>query len=194
MSDTSPSRKGIWQALSSPSQRYSLLALIGAGFIPGMLFLGGFNIGMDATNTMEFCISCHEMQSNYQEYKKTIHYTNLAGVRATCADCHVPKDEPHKILRKIQAAKDIWGTLTGSIDTKEKFEAKRLEMAKHEWERMKASDSQECRNCHQYEAMNLGIQDKSAKKKHEQASLAGSEKTCIDCHQGIAHNLPEIIE
>ena len=147
---------------------------------------------MEATNSLEFCISCHEMRDTvYQEYKKTIHYSNRTGVRAICSDCHVPKDWIHKVQRKIQATGELWGKMTGSIDTPVKFEAKRLELAKHEWARMKNSDSRECRNCHSYEGMNSEIQDEIARKKHIQAAKPGSGKTCIDCHRGIAHNLPE---
>ncbi|MDP1636362.1 MAG: NapC/NirT family cytochrome c [Gallionellaceae bacterium] len=181
-----------WRVLRSPTARYSLLTLLGVGFISGIIFWGGFNTGMEATNKLEFCISCHEMRDNvYQEYKKTIHYSNRTGVRAICSDCHVPKDWVHKIKRKIQASGEVWGKLTGTIDTKEKFEAKRLELAQHEWARMKASDSRECRNCHSYEGMDVEVQDPSAKTKHAQAAKPDSGKTCIDCHKGIAHELPE---
>lgn len=181
-----------WQALRSPSAKYSLLTLLGGGFVAGIIFWGGFNTAMEATNKMEFCISCHEMKDNvYQEYKKTIHYSNRTGVRAVCSDCHVPKDWVHKIQRKIQASGEVWGKLTGTIDTREKFQAKRLELAKHEWARMKGSDSRECRNCHSYEGMDLEKQDKSAQKKHVLAAKVDSGKTCIDCHKGIAHEMPK---
>ncbi len=97
-------KPGLWQTLKRPSAKYSLLTLLGGGFIAGILFWGGFNTGMEATNTLEFCIGCHEMRDNvYQEYKKTIHYSNRTGVRAVCSDCHVPKDWTHKMVRKIQA-------------------------------------------------------------------------------------------
>jgi len=184
--------KNWWQVLRSPTARYSMLALLGAGFVAGIIFWGGFNTGMEATNRMEFCISCHEMRDNvYPEYQKSVHYSNRTGVRAICSDCHVPKDWVHKMKRKIQASWELWGKLTGSISTREKFEARRLEMAKSEWARMKASDSRECRNCHSYEGMDAGIQDESAKTKHLQAAKANSGKTCIDCHKGITHELPE---
>ncbi|QSA97435.1 NapC/NirT family cytochrome c [Methylococcus sp. EFPC2] len=193
MSETTPStRNSLWAVLRRPSARYSLISLLGTGFILGILFWGGFNTGMDATNTLEFCISCHEMRDNvYQEYQKTVHYNNRTGVRAVCSDCHVPRDWTHKIVRKLQASGEVWGTLVGTIDTKEKFEAKRAEMAQHEWDRMKRTDSRECRNCHRYDAMDMELQDKTAKKKHGQASAEESGKTCIDCHKGIAHKLPE---
>ncbi|MDD5057404.1 MAG: NapC/NirT family cytochrome c [Sideroxydans sp.] len=181
-----------WGVLRSPTARYSMLALLGVGFFAGIIFWGGFNTGMEATNRLEFCISCHEMRDNvYQEYKKSVHYSNRTGVRAICSDCHVPRDWVHKLKRKIQASAELWGKATGSIDTKEKFEARRLDLARMEWERMKASDSRECRNCHSYEGMNAAIQDESARIKHIQAAKPNSGKTCIDCHRGITHELPE---
>ena len=181
---------GLWSALRKPSAKYSLLGLLTVGFVSGVFFWGGFNTAMEATNTMEFCISCHEMRDNvYQEYKKTIHYSNRTGVRAVCSDCHVPKDWTHKMIRKIQASGEVWGKLMGTIDTKEKFEANRLRLAENEWRRMKAVDSRECRNCHSFEGMDTEKQKLRGAKMHKIAQ--DEKKTCIDCHKGIAHNKPK---
>jgi len=183
--------KNWWQALCSPPARYSLLSLMSFGFVAGVIVWGGFNTGIEATNTTEFCISCHEIRGNvYQEYQKSLHYSNRFGVRTSCSDCHVPKDWIHKMSRKFEASAELWGKLTGSIDTREKFEARRPELAKREWARMRASDSRECRNCHSYEAMNSAIQNKDAQTKHMLAIQPNSGKTCIDCHKGLAHELP----
>ncbi|MDT3669596.1 MAG: NapC/NirT family cytochrome c [Aromatoleum sp.] len=183
-------RGGLWASLRRPSMKYSLGGLLVVGVVLGVVFWGGFNTALEATNTEKFCISCHEMETNvYQEYKKTIHYTNRTGVRATCPDCHVPKDWTHKMIRKVQASKEVWGKLTGTIDTREKFEAKRLQLARNEWKRMKASDSRECRNCHSLESMNTETQKQRARKQHEMAR--DDNMTCIDCHKGIAHQKPE---
>jgi len=183
-------RTGFWAALRRPSAKYSLITLLASGFIAGILFWGGFNTAMEATNTLEFCVSCHEMRDTvYQEYKKTVHYQNRTGVRAICSDCHVPKDWTHKMLRKIKASGEVWGKLTGTIDTMEKFEAKRLELATHEWERMKASDSRECRNCHSFDGMNPAKQQPRAQQPHSKATER--KQTCIDCHKGIAHQKPK---
>lgn len=182
-------KKGWWAKLRSPSAKFSLLTLLGGGFIAGILFWGGFNTGMEATNTLPFCISCHEMRNTvYQEYKQTIHYSNPSGVRAECSDCHVPKDWAHKIVRKVQASKELYGKVMGTIDTVEKFEAKRLTLARREWARMKASDSRECRNCHTLDGMDLDNQKSRAAKQHENARE--QNMTCIDCHKGIAHQKP----
>ena len=176
--------------LRSPSAKYSLLSLLFVGFVGGIVFWGGFNTAMEATNTLEFCISCHEMRDTvYEEYKQTIHYSNRTGVRAVCSDCHVPKDWAHKMARKVKASGEIWGKLAGTIDTPEKFEAKRLELATHEWDRMKKSDSRECRNCHSFDRMDTEKQKNRASKMHKIAQ--SDNKTCIDCHKGIAHKKPK---
>jgi len=192
--NSSPSPSGsliqYWLRLKQPSAKYSLLTLLVVGFVSGIIFWGGFNTAMEATNTLEFCVSCHEMRDTvYQEYKKTIHYSNRTGVRAICSDCHVPKDWVHKIARKIQATNELYGKVMGTIDTPEKFEAKRLHLAENEWKRMKGSDSRECRNCHSFDGMNTEVQKQRARKQHEMALR--DKNTCIDCHKGIAHQKPK---
>ncbi len=179
--------------IRKPSAKYSILAISSVAFFAGIIFWGGFNTGLEMTNSLEFCISCHEMRDNvYAEYKETIHYSNRTGVRAICSDCHVPKDWTHKMIRKSKASFEVLGKLMGSIDTREKFEAKRIELATHEWDRMKATDSRECRNCHSFEAMSPELQKQTPYKKHMKARDEG--KTCIDCHKGIAHHLPKEYE
>ncbi len=167
-----------------------LVALVLAS--SGMLALTGFHQSMDATNNLEFCTACHEMaDNNFQEYKKTVHYQNRTGVRATCPDCHVPHKWTDKIARKMQASKEVWGHLFGTIDTREKFNDHRLELALHEWARFKANDSLECRNCHSAESMDITKQSPRASVAHQRFLFTG-EKTCIDCHKGIAHQLPDM--
>jgi cytochrome c-type protein NapC len=183
-------KRGLWATLRRPSAKYSLIGLLATGFVVGVFFWGGFNTAMEATNTEQFCISCHEMNDNvYQEYKETIHYSNRTGVRAVCSDCHVPKDWTHKMIRKVQASRELYGKLTGTIDTREKFEAKRLQLARREWARMKKADSRECRNCHSLESMDSDKQAQRARRQHERARE--DDSTCIDCHKGIAHHKPE---
>ena len=181
----------IWQGLKKPSVTYSLGILLVVGFVSGIIFWGGFNTAMEMTNNEEFCISCHEMEDNvYQEYKETIHYSNRTGVRATCPDCHVPKEWQHKVVRKIQASNELLHKALGTINTREKFEGKRLELAQHVWKAMKDTDSRECRNCHNFEFMDFTEQGRRAVKAHDKGISAG--KTCIDCHKGIAHELPDM--
>ncbi len=164
-------------------------ATVSAGlvfFSAGIIFWGGFNTAMEATNTLEFCIGCHEMKDNvYKEYTPTIHYSNRTGVRAGCPDCHVPDPWFHKVVRKIKASNEIYHKIMGTVDTPEKFETHRLEMAKRVWKTMKETDSRECRNCHNFESMAPQFQRPRARKQHLDAFETG--QTCIDCHKGIAH-------
>jgi cytochrome c-type protein NapC len=157
-------------------------------FITGILFWGAFNTAMEMTNNEAFCISCHEMEFYvYKEYKQTVHYSNRTGVRATCPDCHVPKEWEHMVVRKIMATNELFHKLIGSIDTPEKFEAKRLVLAEHVWKTMKETDSRECRNCHAFDFMSLSSQKKTSQRAHKRALDAN--RTCIDCHMGVAHKM-----
>ncbi len=183
--------KSLWRILKAPSVRYSLGGLLVGGFIAGIIFWGGFNTAMEMTNNEQFCISCHEMEDNvFEEYKDTIHYANRTGVRATCPDCHVPREWHHKVVRKIQATNELFHKALGTINTREKFEAKRLELAQNVWRAMKSTDSRECRNCHDIDSMDFGEQGRRAVAQHSEALNTG--QTCIDCHKGIAHELPDM--
>jgi len=182
--------KRLWKWFWTPTSRYGWGAIFIVGGVAGVIFWGGFNTFMEHTNTLEFCVSCHEMdQLVYQEYKKTIHYKNRTGVRVICSDCHVPKEWTAKLVRKIKATNELYHKIMGSLNTPEKFEAKRLELAQNVWDSMKASDSRECRNCHSYHAMDFKKQTRRGREKMEKAMKEG--KTCIECHKGIAHKLPE---
>ena len=181
-----------WDTIKKPSTHYSLGFLSFGGFLMGIIFWGGFNTALEFTNEEVFCTGCHEMRENvYQELQTTIHFNNRSGVRAKCSDCHVPHDWTDKIARKMQASKEVFGKIFGTINTREKFEAKRRELAEREWIRLKANDSLECRNCHDFEYMDFTRQSKRASAQHSTA-LASGEKTCIDCHKGIAHQLPDM--
>lgn len=183
--------KGIWRRPTA----WFLLGIPLGGFLmfaAGIIFWGGFNTALDYSNTLWFCTSCHEMDTVYEEYKQSVHYRNESGVRAICPDCHVPKPWGAKVWRKIQASfNELPNTILGTIDTPEKFKAKRLELAENVWKTMKATDSRECRNCHSLETMLLDKQDRSARKKHTLKRKLEKGETCIDCHKGIAHKLPE---
>ena len=164
--------------------------LLGVGIIAGIVFWGGFNTAMEATNSFEFCTSCHEMNVVKEEYLQSPHAHNPSGVPAICSDCHVPKPWGAKLVRKIKATNELFHWALGTIDTPEKFEEHRLELAQNVWRTMDESDSRECRNCHTKDTMVTEKQTPLAKKMHKR--LMSGEATCINCHKGIAHNLPKM--
>lgn len=183
------SLKKVWITLWRPAAKISLGVLTLGGFVAGVIFWGGFNTALEMTNTEKFCISCHSMRDTvYPELKGTIHWENNAGIRATCPDCHVPHNWSDKIARKMQASKEVFGSIVGTIDTPEKFEAKRLELAQHEWKRFAANKSLECKSCHSYDSMKWDEMSPRAQAQMKQAAV--KDQSCIDCHKGIAHHLP----
>lgn len=197
MTSDNDSERRLWARLWRRHGRWWLLGIPVGGllmFIIGAGALGAFNATMHASNSLEFCTSCHEMGSFiYPEYKKSPHFQNQSGVRAICADCHVPKGWFPKLARKIQATfVEVPNHLLGTIGTREKFEAHREELAERVWARMRANNSQSCRNCHSYEAMALQMQGRSASKKHSPEWRERFDDTCIDCHMGVAHELPDV--
>jgi cytochrome c-type protein NapC len=181
--------KGLMAWLRRPPS-CSMLRMLVIGCLGGIVIWGALNTGMEWTNRTEFCLSCHEMTAPFEELKQTVHYKNRSGTTVSCADCHVasskdPVDYARKLTMKVLAARDVLGKITGVVDTPEKFEAHRLTMAKRVWERMEATDSRECRNCHKFETMDPAKQKDRSVVKHEGAVEDG--KTCIECHKGIAH-------
>lgn len=180
----------LWSAFWRPSTKWGLGVLLVGGAIAGAVGWNGFHYALEKTTTMEFCVSCHTMQTNLAEYKKTIHYQNTSGVRAGCPDCHVPKSGWPLYKAKLLAAKDLWGEIAGTIDTPEKYAANRLRMAETVWANMKATDSRECRSCHSFDAMDFAHQKPNASKEMQKAMAGGD--TCISCHKGIAHKLPDM--
>ena len=184
----------IWKVFREryPSRGKALVVLFSFLFV---LFLVGVGLviggaaGLAWTNTESFCISCHEMRDNvYAEFKGTIHDTNRTGVRAICSNCHVPHEPAALIKRKMRASLELWGHITGVVDTKEKFESHREKLAHRVWQRRKETDSLECRNGHHFDAMDPDKQTEKAKARHAKGKSEG--KTCIDCHFGIAHKEP----
>lgn len=180
--------KTFWRRFRQPSNAAVGLVLA-MGFVGGILFWGAFNTGMEATNTEEFCSACHA--PIVDEIRETIHYSNRSGVRAICSDCHVPHPWTDKIVRKVQASKELVAWAFGTISTPEKFRARRGYLANREWQRMKNNDSQECRNCHDFDYMDFSEQGRRGVAQHSTA-LATGEKTCVDCHKGVAHRLPDM--
>jgi cytochrome c-type protein NapC len=182
--------KRLWGFLFSPTSKYSVATLLAGGLVVGVAGVIGFEYALHATSTEEFCTSCHEMADNpAMMLEGTTHFMNESGVRPTCSDCHVPKEFVPKMVRKIQASREVWGAITGKIDTAEKYAAHAPEMKAREIARLKANDSQECRNCHDVKQMDLAQQSKKAQSFHK--VLATGKRTCIDCHAGLTHTPPE---
>lgn len=188
-------KSGRWHKLWRRPRKWYWFGIPAGGFVMfavGIIFWGGFNTAMELSSSVAFCTSCHDMAPVDAEWQQSVHYQNAAGVRATCSDCHVPRAWGPKVMRKTRATlTEVPNWILGTIGTPEKFEAHRAEMAERVWAEMRANDSRECRNCHALETMDLEQQERSARRKHTLERKLEKGETCIDCHQGVAHKLPE---
>ena len=188
--DTGSKRRRQRASRGSVRER-SAWALLFLGAVFGAIGLAGSHYAIEATSSTDFCISCHEMHTNaYAEAEGSAHQFNPSGVAADCADCHIPQALGPKLLRKAQSVREVYGHfVTGVIDTPEKYSKHRVDMATQVWRVMKRTDSRECRECHDVELMMFSGQTAGASSSHK--SAFGLGRTCVDCHQGIAHDLPE---
>jgi cytochrome c-type protein NapC len=165
-----------------------LLGTMLMGTMIGAVGWVGFDRFVAYTSTTEFCLSCHEMKVMQEELSGTAHFKNRSGVGVVCGDCHVPREQPERLIAKFSALDDIYGHLLGVIDTPEKFEMRRMDMAERVWASLRATGSRECRACHSFESMEFDKQSDRPRRKHGEAMKNG--ETCIDCHKGVAHRLP----
>lgn len=180
-----------WRRLTTPSARWSVLALVVIGIVIGAAAIIGTQVMVKVTGTNEFCSNaCHSMQWVAAEWRQSGHGVNRTGVTAGCHDCHIPHAYPQLLFYKAKAGiKDAIGEMRGVIDTKEKFEKERLRMAKSVWSEFKENGSANCRGCHVFDKDVLAKQKDFVQPMHQQV-LSG-EMTCIDCHKGIAHTEPK---
>ncbi|EON3341461.1 NapC/NirT family cytochrome c [Yersinia enterocolitica] len=173
-------------------RRWGWLWILLIGIIIGAALLAGTATVFHKTSDTAFCVSCHTMQQPLAEYQGSVHFQNTKGIRAGCADCHVPHEPLDYLWTKIRAVKDIYGEMVGTINTPEKYEAHKLAMAQSVWKTLKENDSATCRSCHSFDAMDITGQSAEARIQHPVAIKKG--ETCIDCHKGVAHILPDMSE
>lgn len=180
-----------WHRLSTPSARWSVLALVVLGLAMGAVATIGTQVMVAATGTDEFCGgACHSMQWVAKEHKLSVHQVNRTGVQASCHDCHIPHQYPAILWYKAKAGiKDAIGEARGVISTEEKFKKERLRMAKSVWAEYKETNSANCQQCHKLTAAIVAKQKPFVQPLHQQF-LAGSA-TCIDCHKGVGHEAPD---
>lgn len=171
-------------------KRSIIVTLLAIGIGLGWLSLSGARAVLEQSSSTEFCLSCHSMETAYKEYQGSVHFSNAKGIRAECADCHIPNDTLGYAIAKLKFSADIYHEFaSGRIDSDEKYETHRADMASTVWSQLKANDSATCRNCHNETAMELYNQDREARNMHQYA--VDNNQTCIDCHKGVAHLLPK---
>jgi len=182
--------KRAWHRVRTPSTRWSVLALVLLGLVVGAIAVIGTEVMVHVTGTDEFCgAACHSRQWIAKEHRQSIHGENRTGMRATCHDCHIPREYPDLLWYKaVAGTKDVIGELRGIISTEEKFRKERMRMAGEVWTEYKANDSRACRGCHQFSKEVLAKQQEMVRPIH--APVLEGKATCIECHKGVGHIAP----
>jgi nitrate/TMAO reductase-like tetraheme cytochrome c subunit len=180
-----------WRRLSTPSARWSVMALLVVGLLIGAGATIATQVMVTTTGTNEFCGgACHSMQWVAQEYRQSAHHINRTGVSAGCHDCHIPHGYPELLWYKAKAGlHDAIQEARGVISTEEKFKKERLRLAKAVWAEFKANNSENCQHCHSFNAEVVSKQKEFVRPMHQQ--FLSKAATCIDCHKGVAHTAPD---
>ena len=191
--DKEVEKKSLW---AKPGSKW-LLGIPVGGFVAfglGFMALGSMNYVLHETSSTEFCYKCHSHEAFIKpEYEASTHFSNVSGVRAECADCHLPHENWFELTwTKVVVSFDIFPEMMGKLATAEKYEAHRAEMAEIVWRQFKENDSKFCRHCHSIDAMDLESQERRTARRHAQAEEKG--QTCIECHYGLVHKEPENTE
>jgi cytochrome c-type protein NapC len=180
----------LWDVLRRPSSVFGLGVLVLAGFVAGVVFWGGFNTALELTNTEKFCTGCHEMRDNvFAELKSTIHFTNRS-VRARA----VPIATSAQVVDRQDRAQDasLQGGLGPSI-RHHRHKENSSTIGSSCATRMGTLQGQRLPGMPQLpQHRSMDIPSSRRASVAHQRFLFTAEKTCIDCHKGIAHKLPDM--
>lgn len=157
-------------------------------FVIGMLATFSLEKIDQLTSTDSFCSnSCHVMKAYiaYEPvYINSTHRTTYTGIQAGCADCHIPEGLMAATwTHTVSGMRDMWSLLVNDFSTREKWNARREQMAFRVRDQMLDNDSRTCRSCHKQEALNP--RRERGQRQHELVKRKGM--TCIACHYNLVH-------
>ena len=137
--------------------------------------------GITATSDATFCVSCHSMEPFGKAHNADIHGgQNAHGVRATCAQCHLPHDSSlnYMVTKARTGIHDLWVENLGDPENID-WEAKRAH--REDW----VYDSG-CLTCHTnlQEAM---MATNKAFVAHRDYFLGAIDDQCVTCHENVGH-------
>lgn len=165
-----------------------LLIVAGVSMVTGIGLAGAYGSAIDYTSHLDFCAhNCHEMESTvYREYTHSKHFKNQQGVVVVCADCHVPHhDWPATFVTKFFATFELWNHFVDREYILDRFEPRRLMLAKKVWAEFESNNAKTCKSCHRYKNMVLEDQRTSVRAQHTDAMK--TDQNCLDCHKWIVH-------
>ena len=175
---------------------WSVILLIALGITVGVAAAGATTWMVNATSSDNFCATaCHSMQWAAAAYGRAPHYANPHGVRASCADCHIPFESrpatPFQYIIGTIWTKEVSGThdaiaeLRGTISTEEKWQARRPQLAADVEAWFRRTNYETCKGCHRLDAVTGPALDI-----HADLIKAGPVD-CVQCHADVGHKFAE---
>ena len=138
--------------------------------------------------------ACHSMSWVNAAYRKSPHYTNAVGVRASCGDCHIPYDAGHATaldyvrllwFKTDRGVKDTWHEATRSMATEGEWENRRPALRATFESYLTGHNYITCRGCHALQAF---AGSRSQMKLVIHRGLATQDNyNCLACHSDIGH-------
>ena len=173
--------------------RWGLALLVALGIVVGLVGAGATTWAVNATSTDNFCATaCHSMQWADAAYRQSPHFANPHGVRASCAECHIPFESrpatPFQYIfgtmwtKEVDGMHDAIATLRGTISTEEKWKARQPQLAADVEAWFRRTNYVTCKGCHQLDAATGKLADKHA------AMLKDGPLDCVQCHADAGHN------
>jgi nitrate/TMAO reductase-like tetraheme cytochrome c subunit len=155
--------------------------LVGAGLLIASVEVNRY------TSTDGFCTSCHTMATLAADphFVQSTHRANGEGVRATCADCHIPATSwfTETYAHAHDGIRDVVAQAIHNYNVPAIWELRRVELAHVVRDQMRREDSVTCRHCHDAAA----IRPASEQGRAAHALLSKQPLTCIDCHFNLVH-------
>jgi cytochrome c-type protein NapC len=134
-----------------------------------------------ATSDAQFCVSCHSMEPFEKAHEADVHGgQNDHGVRATCAQCHLPHDSSFNYMytKARTGLHDLYVERLGDPENID-WQAKRAH--REEW----VYDSG-CLTCHtNLQEATMATND--ALIAHKAYFLGTTEDQCVTCHEHVGH-------
>ena len=176
--------------------RWGIALLVALGIVIGIGVAGATTWMVNATSSENFCATaCHSMQWAAAAYTRAPHYANPHGVRASCADCHIPFESrpatPFQFIfgtiwtKQVDGTHDAIAELRGTISTEEKWEARRPQLAADVEAWFRKTNYDTCKGCHRLDA-GTG----PAVEIHASLVKAGPVD-CVQCHADVGHKFEE---
>ncbi|HTR57568.1 MAG TPA: NapC/NirT family cytochrome c [Casimicrobiaceae bacterium] len=175
---------------------WSVILLIALGIAVGIVGVGATTWMVNATSSENFCATaCHTMQWAAAAYERSPHFANPHGVRASCADCHIPFESrpatPFQYIfgtigtKEHDGIHDAIAELRGTISTEEEWDARRPKLAADVEAWLRKTNYVTCKGCHRLDAATGPAADIHAD------LLKAGPVDCVQCHADVGHKFAE---